>query len=57
MMVDVDVSKLRLQIWRFLGKQANGLLIIAANKWLMFNIETNCCKESIPPSYFLGCTR
>jgi hypothetical protein len=57
MMVNVDMSKLYLQIWRFLGKQANSLLIIAADKWLMFNIETNCHKESIPPSDFLGYAR
>jgi hypothetical protein len=55
MIVNVNVSKLRLQIWGFLGKQANGLLIIAANKWLIFNIKTNYYKESIPPSDFLGC--
>ena len=50
MLVDIYVTKLRVQLGSVLGKQLNRLLVVAANCMLLIRVELHSFKEALPPN-------
>ena len=52
--MDIHVAELRIELRSAFFENSDGLEVVTAYGYLLFRIELNCSKETVPPKDFFG---